>query len=118
VPAGGFFILADTLTPLLASVHVLERAQDKMEELSTEITAYAQANAPWEDRTGDAREGLHSEVEIDGDEVVLSLEHTVDYGLWLEVIQNGRFAIIMPTLEHFAGKVMRETGATETGEDD
>lgn len=114
---GGFWILADTLTPLLASVHVLEATQDAMEDLSSEIVSYAQENAPWADRTGEAREGLEAEVEIEGTEVVLSLYHTVDYGLWLETIQNGRFAIIMPTLEHFSSKVMRQTGATETGEE-
>jgi hypothetical protein len=59
----------------------------------------AQQNAPWEDRTGDARNGLTGSAETTGVETTITLAHTVDYGLWLEVRWNGRYAIIMPTLE-------------------
>jgi hypothetical protein len=115
---GGFFILADTLTPLLSSVHVVQAAKDDMDDMLVEIVSYAQDNAPWEDRTGDARAGIEGSVDIEGDEVVLSLYHTVDYGKWLELMQNGRFATIMPTLEHYSGSLMRKIGAVETGIDE
>lgn len=76
-----------------------------------EILAYAKANAPWTDRTGNARNGLDVDVYHSNGEVVLDLFHTVDYGQWLETIQSGDLAIIMPTLERFAAEVFQHAGA-------
>lgn len=61
------------------------------------------ANAPWEDRTGNARSGLFAAVvrEAARDIVVIYLSHghTVYYGVFLELARGGKYAIIMPTLE-------------------
>jgi hypothetical protein len=65
----------------------------------------ARSNAIWEDRTGDARAGLTAEASESQGIIYLELAHTVDYGQWLEVIQNGRFAVIMRTLEEEAPPV-------------
>lgn len=111
----GFLILADTLTPLFSSVGVEDHAQRVLEDLADEIQDYAQSNAPWTDRTGEARQGLETEVYRRGTTLVLELYHTVDYGIWLETIQSGTFAIIMPTLEAYSDQVMRAVGAHETG---
>lgn len=96
-------------------------AQDVFEDAAGEILAYAQSNAPWSDRTGDAREGLGVEVTHTFGVVTLELFHTVDYGKWLETIQNGQFAVIMPTLERFAPQVFNEVGGaiaiSNSGED-
>jgi hypothetical protein len=77
----------------------VEGTIEVFEEASQEILAYAQDNAPWADRTGDARAGLDVEVYEEAGEVYLDLFHTVEYGQWLETIQDGAFATIMPTLE-------------------
>ena len=83
-------------------------ATEAFEAAADEVKATAQRNAIWEDRTGDARAGLETSVENHNGEVVLTLYHTVEHGLWLEVIQNGRFATIMPTLEQTAPRVFTE----------
>ena len=75
------------------------------EKLAEDMVAYAQENAPWEDRTGNARAGLQSYVVWTGEtQFTIFLSHGEDiyYGVWLEVMQGGRFAILVPTLEHFA----------------
>lgn len=113
---GGFF-LTDTLTGVLGSIDIKKEAHASMKNIAPEIQDYAQANAPWNDITGNARAGLTAEVDEEGDVIVLTLYHTVDYGIWLELIQNGTFAIIMPTLEHYASEVMHRLHATQTGED-
>lgn len=77
-------------------------AAEVFEQATTTVRDTAAFNAPWEDRTGDARDGLEATSETAGGLVSLFLFHTVEYGLWLEVIQNGRFATIMPTLEQSA----------------
>lgn len=73
-----------------------------MKEAEDRILSFAKANAPWADRTGLARERLTTYTSNDDGTIILELYHGVDYGLWLETIQSGRFATIMPTLESYA----------------
>lgn len=115
----GFVLIADTLTPSLAveGLAVIKEAEAIALEIAPHILDYAKSNAPWHDITGAAREGLDIEVDEDNDEVTITLYHTVDYGLWLEVIQAGRYATIMPTLEHYAHEVFAACNAVEVGED-
>lgn len=89
----------------LASASLKHHVEEEVLDVAVEALEYAKANAPWTDRTGDARSGLDTDVEWEGDEVVWSLYHVVDYGLFLETIANGKWSIIMPTLEQFAPKV-------------
>lgn len=74
---------------------------ETMDQLGKEMEAYAQANAPWDDRSGDARRGLKSHVVHSDTRHTIWLGHTEEYGLWLEVRWGGRFAILLPTLREF-----------------
>lgn len=67
------------------------------------LETYAKENAPWEDRTANARQTLHAFVEdLSNDTVALYLAHGMDYGIWLEVANGGKYAIIWDTLSaHF-----------------
>ena len=59
--------------------------------------------APWHDRTGNARNGLHTIPVLNNKrhkEIIFA--HSVEYGIWLETIESGQWAIIM--------KSMRVTG--------
>lgn len=111
--ASTFRIIFDTLTKLLwlNTVDPAPRVVSTLEALAQEIQAAAQSDAPWSDRTGEARAGLEASVNREGDVVSIDLYHTVDYGQWLETIQSGRFAIIMPTLEAYADRVMEAVNA-------
>src|SRR4051812_1824074 len=108
-----FRIVADTLTvKVMSAGHNLpENVQNALLSQAQLMLEYAQENAPWTDRTGEARAGLDVDVDHDNGNAYVSLFHTVDYGRWLEVIQSGRFAIIMPTLELFAGEIFDSVGA-------
>ena len=64
-----------------------------------ELVDYARTNAPWEDRTGEARSGLNAEFYGDEGFMGITLFHTVDYGPWLELRWGGKYAIIIPTIE-------------------
>lgn len=75
---------------------------ERSQSLAADILAYARENAPWEDVTGDAREGLDVEVRKDGDGIHFILFHTMEYGVYLENDNGGAFATVIPTLEHFA----------------
>jgi hypothetical protein len=72
----------------------------------------ARANAPWGDRTGEARAGLDAEVYEEGDEIVVDLFHTAEHGVWLEIAMGGVYAIIMPTLEALGPDILRRAGAS------
>jgi hypothetical protein len=82
--------------------------EDVFRESEEKVKVEAQSGAPWEDRTGDARAGISTRVDNTEGQVTLSLFHTVDYGKWLETIQNGRFAIIQRTLESNAKEIFGE----------
>jgi len=113
---GGF---TDDIGPTLGflSVGLVQGTQEIMEQMAEEVLDYAQATAPWHDITGEARAGLSTEVYEEGGEIIMDLFHTVDYGEWLETIQSGRFAVIMPTLEAMAAEVFAAVGGIVTGED-
>jgi len=76
------------------------------QDAADDVKSTAQTDAPWADRTGEARKGIDTDVAESKGDIVLTLFHTVDYGLWLEVIQSGRFATIMPTLEQKAPVIL------------
>jgi len=61
---------------------------------------YAKTNAPWTDRTANARQSLHTFVEeLSRNVVALYLSHGMNYGIHLETRYAGRYAIIWPTIE-------------------
>lgn len=99
----------------LAEVEVPHHLEEEMLNTAVEALDYAKANAPWQDRTGDARAGLDVDVSRHGDSIVWEMYHTVDYGLYLETRWNAAYAVIMPTLEMFApdiGRHLSESGGS------
>lgn len=78
--------------------------------IAAKIQNEARANAPWRDRTGNARTGLFAvadQAARDATEIYLSHGHTIHYGLWLEVAHGQKYAIIMPTLERNIPEIER-----------
>jgi hypothetical protein len=93
----------NTLTPRMAVFALTANfaISEASTKLAEDIEAWMKENAPWEDRTGDARDGLTAKKVSQGFRQEIYLYHTVDYGIWLEVRWNGKYAIIVPALEHF-----------------
>jgi hypothetical protein len=73
---------------------------------ATEVEQYAKDNAPWEDRSGEARNGLRALGEQRLTKYTITLFHTAEYGIWLEVRWDGRYAIIVPTIEAMGPEFM------------
>lgn len=117
MPRTSFQVISDDIDPFL--VEVIDRGAqmvtDKMERGARQIEAYAKQNAPWTDITGAARDGLYADVYEDQDEIVLELGHSVAHGQWLETIQDGRFAIILPTLESLGNLVFKDAAQAIMG---
>lgn len=71
-----------------------------------DIESWMKSNAPWTDRTGNARQTLHVEVrQVVNDMVEIVLSHGVSYGVFLELKNAGRYAIVNPALDEFAPKI-------------
>lgn len=70
--------------------------------------AYMKQNAPWTDRTGNARSGLKatSQSDVAQGKFRLILYHSVPYGIWLEIKNQGRYRIIQPSVKHSGEHLM------------
>jgi hypothetical protein len=79
-----------------------------------EAVAYAKQNAPWTDRTGNARAGLFAKTNVlDGaNSFELVVAHSVHYGIWLEVRFSGKYAIIQPTVDYIGQVLISRIGSS------
>lgn len=84
---------------------VLEAVYQLMLSWAPQIESSGKAGAPWTDRTGNARQSLFSVVEQGKDRVVLYFSHGMEYGVYLELRWQGRYSIIMRTLESYYGPI-------------
>jgi hypothetical protein len=70
---------------------------------------WMKTNAPWTDQTTNARNGLSARYAgSSGGVHTMVLFHQVDYGIWLEVRWEGKYAIIDPALKEWGPRVMQD----------
>lgn len=72
-----------------------------------QMQAYAHNNRPWHDISSKAKLGLKAGTVITGNKIRIYLCHTVDYGPYLELAHDKKYAIIDPTIEHFVPEIKR-----------
>lgn len=73
---------------------------------AVEIESWMKSNAAWQDRTGEARKQLITDIiDLADSAIVIILSHGVDYGVFLELSYGGRYAIITPALDEFIPKI-------------
>lgn len=118
-PRRGFTWHINTLTPTLAafSAGVNFGIGATLEHVAEDIEEWMKENAPWDDRSGAAREGLGADYRPQGFLHEIVMYHTEDYGIWLEVRWSGRYAIIVPALEHWGPIAMGELSFASVGGD-
>lgn len=68
------------------------------ENAALKLQNYSRDKAPWTDRTGHARQRLTGTATRVANGYKVTLAHGVDYGIWLELAHEKRFAIIQPTI--------------------
>jgi len=110
VQAGGSMavIWQDGVRPSIkkAKEKTLRAAHIASQSMAPEVENYMKINAPWDDQTGNARNGLAARAYRDKDEIGIVLYHQVPYGIWLETRFGGKYAIIEPTIQAMSPKVM------------
>jgi hypothetical protein len=88
---------------LLGGLEEMSRKQTavfvKVQTEATKLEDYAKQKAPWTDRTGQARRSLNASVSAINNGFRITLSHGVDYGIWLELAHEKRFAIVMPAIK-------------------
>jgi hypothetical protein len=77
--------------------------------------ATMKSNAPWTDRTSNARNGLSARSYREGQTFGIVFFHQVPYGIYLETRWSGRFAVIMPTINIMGPDVMNQAQALMKG---
>lgn len=76
------------------------------ESAAVKLESYMKSNRPWTDRTGMAKARLSAAVQELAEGLRIALAHGVDYGIWLELANEKRYAIIQPTLQSQSGEVL------------
>ncbi|MGH2352483.1 MAG: hypothetical protein ACRDI2_23250 [Chloroflexota bacterium] len=97
--------LGDGVRPFLE--RRTREVETRVRRLADQTRVDLQVEAPWTDQSGDARDSLDATVETNrrgrGATLTLTLGYHgspgVDYGVFLEKKQAGRFAIVDPTAE-------------------
>ena len=100
----------DTLNPGLISFPVKFAAAlwTLMEYNETKVQDHMRTTAPWTDRTGNARQGLFAKAYKEPGHVGIVAYHTMPYGIWLEVKNEGQYAVITPTIPVEGARIMQD----------
>lgn len=99
---------ASKLLSNLESAETKSQVAVKMfaQEGAKKFENYAKANKPWTDRTGHARQRLVGWVEVLKNKVRIHIGHGVDYGVYLELCNERRYAILQPTVNAVSKEVL------------
>lgn len=105
----GFKPFVDTLSPSIGAYGpvLMRKIYAIMRDYAQEMEQYMKDNAPWEDNTGEARDGLTAVLQEHPVAPTIYLYHTATYGKWLEIRWNGLYAIILPTIEDMGPGLIR-----------
>lgn len=108
------------LQPMIAATErrratLLDRVRDALTPFEDVVGDWMQTAAPWVDRSGDARRGLHARVIVDDAANVITFlfSHNLDleYPWWLETKFAGRDGIIKDAMDRWGPELMQAARA-------
>ena len=70
------------------------------------MESHAKSNAKWTDRTGNARQRLKGSTRWEKDALIAAISHNVDYGMWLELCHEKKYAILEEALNSQAQNLL------------
>lgn len=68
---------------------------------------YAKTNARWTDRTTNARQRLQGSTRWEESALIAAISHNVDYGMWLELCNSKKYAILEEALNSQAEQLLQ-----------
>lgn len=87
---------------------VNQRIATVMQYEAAYTVGWLKKNAPWTDDTAAARTGLTAIALSRGRTHEILMAYSVYYGIWLEVANSGRYAVITPAMRIVGEKVMSD----------
>lgn len=76
--------------------------------VTKKMEAYAKTNRPWTDRSSSAKNRLTgTSVRLSGNTVRCTISHGVEYGIWLELCNEGKYAIIKKTVDAISPEALK-----------
>jgi len=66
--------------------------------ISAKAATKSKADHPWKNQTHHAEQGLYGKFRWEGTQGIIEHGHRVDYGVWLELAHDGKYAILEKTL--------------------
>ena len=67
----------------------------------------AKSEAPWTDRTGDARNSIQGEAGWRKNDMVITLSGNMNYSVYLELAHEKKYAILKPTIHELAPEILK-----------
>lgn len=99
--------------PSVLSENIMKYADDVVAAAVAEITAVAanaqkwmKSNAGWQDITGEARGKLSVKVEQASDRIMVYFIHGAPHGIYLELSNGGKYAIISTAQQKYGPEIM------------
>ena len=84
---------------------ILKYAETKAKVIESEM----KKDRPWTDQTGSAKARLNTSVSTPNENTVrITLAHGVNYGIWLELAKEKKYAVIAPTLKKMAPEIVED----------
>lgn len=72
-----------------------------------EMESWLKENAGWNDQTGNARQTLYALLEESADDLRVVADYKMWYGVFLELSNAGRFAVVAPCIDVFAPRIFQ-----------
>jgi hypothetical protein len=69
---------------------------------------YARSTARWQNHTGNARAGLNGGFVWDNKNAIVFIAHSMSYGVFLELCNSGKYAILEETRDKFKSEVYQQ----------
>lgn len=97
----GVKTVLDNLTSYETALN--NKLKSGMGALAADTQSNAKHEAPWTDRTGNARNSLFGYSNDEGDKIVNYHGIGVFYGVYLELSHQGKYRIVLPVLDLISG---------------
>jgi len=76
---------------------------------SIKMADWAKDNAKWVDRTSNARQGIIGDAYWENQDALLTVVyHQVDYGIWLELAMERKYAILEEAISQFSSELVSQ----------
>lgn len=104
---------ATDIDDLIKGIYMIDKKADTAVKMFANTNAKvmetdAKEQARWTDRSSMARKSLRGYVEETPNGYKIILSHGVDYGIWLELANEKRYAIVEPIIRLTSPYIMRD----------